>query len=161
VIAEHDTVNGDENPENDMSTKARKREGRCLCGAVSMIAHTSSDEISACHCNMCRRWAGTALVVLHCGTSVEIDGEEHVSVFDSSEWAQRGFCTRCGTNLYYRLKGAGTYSIPVGLFADDAALEFTQQIFFDEKPAYFNYVENTEKYTGAEVMAGKHRHKQK
>jgi len=146
-----------EKPVTVMLEKSRKREGRCLCGAVSLIAHTSSDAISACHCSMCRRWAGSALVVLHCGSNVVFEGEEHVSVFNSSEWAQRGFCKRCGTNLYYHLKGTGSYSIPVGLFADDAALEFTQQIFIDEKPAYFSYAENTEKYTGAEVMAGKHR----
>jgi len=80
-------------------------------------------------------------------------------VFDSSEWAQRGFCSRCGTNLFYRLKGTGSYSIPVGLFPADTALEFKQEIFIDEKPAYFSYAENTEKFSGADVMAGKHRRK--
>lgn len=90
---------------------------------------------------------------VNCGTDVKIEGEDHVSVFDSSEWAERGFCKTCGTHLFYRLKGNGLHIVPVGLFDDDPDLSFTMQVFIDEKPAYYGFSENTKKMTGAEVFA--------
>ena len=101
---------------------------------------------------MCRRWGGGPLLAVDCGTAVKIAGDAHVGVFDSSQWAERGFCTRCGTHVFYRLKQSGQYLVPAGLL-DDAQLSFTHQVFIDEKPAYYEFVNETENMTGAEVFA--------
>jgi hypothetical protein len=37
--------------------------------------------------------------------------------FESSAWANRGFCQLCGTHLYYTVKGSQSYNVPVGLFS--------------------------------------------
>jgi hypothetical protein len=39
--------------------------GSCLCGAVTLSTTTMSPLVSACHCNMCRKWGGSALLVLN------------------------------------------------------------------------------------------------
>ena len=75
------------------------------------------------------------------------------SVFDSSPWAQRGFCKHCGTHLFYRLKEAQHYHLPVGLFDEAPEFSFDQQIFIDEKPAYYRFANDTRNMTGAEVFA--------
>ena len=90
---------------------------------------------------------------LNCGANVEIAGDEHLKIYDSSEWAERGFCKNCGTHLFYRLKGTGEHMIPVGLFSDEAALEFGTEVFIDEKPSYYSFAEATEKLTGEELFA--------
>ena len=36
--------------------------GHCLCGAVQLEFEPKAPEIHACHCEMCRRWAGSAFV---------------------------------------------------------------------------------------------------
>jgi hypothetical protein len=54
---------------------------------------------------------------VNCGQAVSFDGEEHLSVFDSSKWAERGFCRSCGTHLFYRIKETGQHMIPVGIKA--------------------------------------------
>ena len=40
-----------------------------------------------------------------CGTDVIFEDESAIGVFESSEWAERGFCKSCGTALFYRLRG--------------------------------------------------------
>ena len=52
-------------------------------------------------------------------------------MFDSSPWAERGFCKTCGTHLFYLLKDAEGFQTPVGLFGDAVAPAFGLQVFID------------------------------
>jgi len=88
-----------------------------------------------------------------CGSTVIIDGEEFVSIYDSSEWAERGFCSKCGTHLFYRLKQGQQHMVPVGLFDDDEQLVFESQVFIDSKPSYYEFSNSTKNMTGAELFA--------
>jgi len=124
--------------------------GRCLCKSVSFKTSTASHEIGVCHCNMCRTWSGGPYVGIDCGTDVAFKGE--VSTFKSSEWAERAFCPSCGTHLYYKFKANGQIIMPVGLFSDSEKLVMDHQIFIDEKPAYYDFANQTKNMTGAEVM---------
>ncbi|MDH3689663.1 MAG: GFA family protein [Gammaproteobacteria bacterium] len=127
--------------------------GSCLCGATGTNAKNVSKNVGACHCSMCRKWAGGPLLAVDCGTEVSFEGEENISVFDSSEWAERGFCNKCGSHLFYRLKDSKQYIMPVGLFEDDRMFVFDHQIFIDEKPSFYRFANETEDMTGAEVFA--------
>jgi hypothetical protein len=127
--------------------------GSCLCGAVTMTTNSSAQEFAACHCGRCRTWGGGPLLAVQCGSDVQIEGEESVTVFDAAEWAERGFCKTCGTHLFYRLKGSQEYHIPVGFFADSVDLKLTSQIFIDRKPANYSFAQNTKDFTEAEVFA--------
>jgi hypothetical protein len=102
---------------------------------------------------MCQRWGGGPLLNVHCGSSPTITGREHVSVFKSSEWAERGFCAKCGTHLYYRLVPANEYIVPAGFFQDGTPFRFEEQIFIDSKPAYYEFANRTAQLTAAEVFA--------
>jgi len=88
-----------------------------------------------------------------CGTDVSINGAENVSVLDSSAWAERGFGSKCGTHLFYRLKECGQHMMPAGLFEDDEHLVFDQQVFIDEKPSYYQFAGATHDMTGPEIFA--------
>jgi hypothetical protein len=127
--------------------------GSCLCGAVTLLTTTMSPLVSACHCTMCRQWGGGALLVVECGSDVNFAGEENIGVYASSEWAERGFCTKCGSHLFYKLKQNSQYYIPVGLFAPIAGLIFDHQVFIDEKPEYYTFANETKNLTGAELLA--------
>lgn len=126
--------------------------GTCLCGAVSVTA-PDQHSLSACHCSMCRRWGGGPLLNVHCGTEVAITGLADVTVFQSSQWAERAFCAKCGTHLYYRLRPANDYIVPAGLFQDGTQFKFEEQIFVDSKPSYYEFANATEQLTEAEVFA--------
>jgi hypothetical protein len=134
-------------------SERREATGHCLCGAVSINAKAMAPEVGACHCGMCRRWTGGPLMAVDCGTEVTFDGEEYVSVYDSSPWAQRGFCSRCGSHLFYRIKANQQYIIPVGLFEERDDLVFSHQIFIDRKPSFYDFANATRNKTEAEVFA--------
>jgi hypothetical protein len=92
-------------------------------------------------------------MVTDCGTAVTFTGQADIRVFDSSQWADRGFCQRCGTHLFYRLKEKQQYFVPVGLFADDERFVFDHQVFIDEKPEFYCFANQTHNMTGAELFA--------
>lgn len=134
-------------------TKEVERKGSCLCGAVKVSIKTTSNSVGVCHCKMCRKWTGGPLFAIECSGDVNFEGEQNISVYDSSEWAERGFCSKCGTHLFYRLKQEQYYAIPVGLLDDDENLVFEQQIFIDEKPKFYSFANKTKNMTGEEVFA--------
>ena len=90
---------------------------------------------------------------VECSPDIEFDGTDNITVFNSSEWAERGFCNKCGSNLYYRLKGNGVYYVLAGLFEDQSKFNFDHQVFIDEKPSYYDFKNETHNMTGAEVFA--------
>jgi len=130
-----------------------KINGSCLGGCVKVAVSAGTKEVGACHCSSCRKWSGGPLMAIDCGTNVSFDNEDAVSVFNSSDWAERGFCKHCGTHLFYRLKQSQQYIMPVGLFDGLDELLFDHQIFVDEKPAFYNFSNQTKMMTGAEVFA--------
>lgn len=126
--------------------------GSCLCGAVSLSTTSMNPQIAACHCNMCRKWGGGALLAVECGSDLNFSGEENIGIYQSSEWAERGFCKKCGSHLFYRLKQNHQYFIPVGIFDNSEGLIFTHQVFIDEKPEYYSFANQTKNMTGEEVF---------
>lgn len=127
--------------------------GACLCGAVTLAVKQAKTTAGACHCGMCRKWSGAAFMAVDCGTQVTLSGEENVSTFASSMWAERAFCSKCGSNLYYKVKQSGQYIVSAGILELEGQLELDHQIFIDEKPAYYDFANHTENMTGAEVFA--------
>ena len=126
---------------------------KCLCGAVrARVEKADKHAVGACHCATCRKWGGGPLLAMNCGNTVTFDGKDNIAVYDSSDWAQRGFCKQCGTHLFYRLKQSQQTIMPAGLFTADGAV-FDHQVFIDEKPAFYDFANHTENMTGAEVFA--------
>lgn len=112
--------------------------GRCLCGAVSFAAENVDPEIHACHCRTCQQWFGGPALGVSVG-SIAFDGREHVSTYDSSEWAERGFCSKCGSNLFYRLKAQDHYILFTGTFDSQDGLRLAGEIFIDAKPSGYEF----------------------
>jgi len=132
---------------------ANNGKGSCLCGEVSFTAKSVSKSVGACHCSMCRKWGGGPLMAVDCGTDVTFEGAENISVFNSSEWAERGYCNKCGSHLFYRLKDSKWHMMAAGLFDDNSMFEFDHQVFIDEKPSYYCFSNKTKDMTGEEVFA--------
>ena len=126
--------------------------GHCLCGAVKFTVKNIKNSVEACHCGMCRRWGGGPLMCVECGTDVTFEGEENITVFNSSDWAERGFCKKCGSHLFYRLKDSNEHQLPVGLFDHQKNFHFDLQVFTDRKPAFYSFANETKEMTEAEVI---------
>ncbi|TCD14067.1 GFA family protein [Oricola cellulosilytica] len=126
--------------------------GRCLCGAVSFDATASRPRVSVCHCDMCRRWSAGPFMSLNC-EAVTFENQDNIGRIRSSDWAERGFCTKCGSNLFYHLVDSGDHQMAAGLFDDQSKLRMSLQVFTDRKPDFYDFANETRKMTAAEVIA--------
>lgn len=75
-------------------------EGGCLCGAIRYRAAASPTRAVICHCSMCRRHTGAPIALF---VHFPIDSftwlKEEPTRYRSSEFAERGFCPRCGSTI--------------------------------------------------------------
>ncbi len=126
--------------------------GRCMCGAVTVEAAHLGERMSACHCDMCRRWTGAAFVSVHArADNVTLTGP--VKTLDTSEWAERGWCDACGSTLFYRLKQDGSYGLSAGLFEDAAGHSLTEEYYIDQKPVGWAFAGDHNRMNAAETLA--------
>lgn len=109
-------------------------------------------EVDICHCSMCQRWGGAFYAGVK-GETVSISGDEAVSVYRSSPWAERAFCGTCGSNLWFRFLPTGNRSFLAGLFDLPQGFGIEQQIFVDEKPDWYDLVQESPTLTGEEIIA--------
>ncbi len=133
------------------------RTGRCLCGAVRLEAEIEGHEFGACHCAMCRRWSGGAPFFAVEAKTRLLEGADRVATYRSSEWAERAFCSVCGTNLWYRLAASdpasGEVILAEGVLENADDMTLGSEIFIDEKPAGYEFAGARSRLTGAEVFA--------
>ncbi|MEO0765980.1 MAG: GFA family protein [Pseudomonadota bacterium] len=135
------------------------KSGGCLCGAVRFDAINVPDTYGICHCEMCRRWTGSALLEVSVKTEdITWSGTEHIATRAGSDWAERAWCRKCGTNLYFRQtregKWFGSTDLPIGLFDDPDGFTLTHEIFVDHKPDSFAFAgDGHKRLTRADVLA--------
>ena len=124
---------------------------RCLCGSVTITVSELSPHYHVCHCDMCRRWnGGPSMTVV--AKEAKFDGEGAISVYDSSEWARRAFCAKCGSNLYYRLNQSDDWFLWAGLFDDQSQFAIAQEIYVDKKPPGYSFLGNHPRLTEEEFL---------
>jgi hypothetical protein len=125
--------------------------GHCLCGLVTFTVSELSLHYHVCHCDMCRRWnGGPSMTVI--AKDATFDGEENISVYNSSDWARRAFCTKCGSNLFYRFKQSDDWFLWVGLFDDQSQFAIAQEIYVDKKPPGYAFSGNHPRLTEEEFL---------
>jgi hypothetical protein len=134
------------------------RTGRCLCGAVEFVVTHAGTGIGVCHCKMCQRWTGLALMALTVPEAdMAITGSEHVRTYPSSDWATRSWCGRCGSNLWYRITAEGphrgNYEVPIGLFNDSNGFRLERELFADRRPDAYALAGEHARLSEAEVVA--------
>lgn len=102
---------------------------------------------------MCRRWSGGAGLFVAATDGTVFEDETHLVRYRSSSWAERGFCGKCGTTLFYFLRPTQAYMMSVGAFDDQAPFRLVREIFIDAKPGGYSFVGDHERWTAAETFA--------
>jgi hypothetical protein len=132
--------------------------GGCMCGAVRFTASAVDPDFAACHCKMCQRWAGSAMLAVTVAVQdITWDGTGHIGRLQSSDWAERAWCTGCGSGLWYRITTEGphkgSYEVPVGLFDDTSGLRLVREIFADDKSPAFALAGDLDQFDEAQTFA--------
>lgn len=114
--------------------------GGCLCGGVRYAVSGPLRAVVACHCSQCRRTSGhhvAATAVPRAALSLE--AATTLRWYASSPEAERGFCSRCGSNLFWRRTGAdaATVSIMAGTLDVPTGLALAAHIFVADKSDYY------------------------
>lgn len=130
-----------------------KAKGHCLCKSVKFSFNLKSKHFDACHCSMCRNWGGGPAFTVEADGGIEFEGEENISIYSSSKWAERGFCKVCGSNLFYRFKQQDFCNFSLGTIENNKDFKFTTQIYIDSKPNNYSFSNDTKKMTEKEVLA--------
>lgn len=128
--------------------------GGCLCGAVRYRLTGAAPHFDACHCSMCRRFSGGVYLAVEvpAGGLTWESGEDAIVTYASSDWAERGFCGRCGSSLFWRMQEGDTMALAAGSFDTLEGMDFTSEIYVDHKPAAYAFAGQRRRMTEAEVI---------
>ena len=93
--------------------------GGCQCGAIRYRLDVAPIRANICHCRMCQK-AGAAPFMAFAAVPVDkfVVGRGVITTFASSDVAERGFCSLCGTPLTYRALKTADISVTI-LSLDD------------------------------------------
>ena len=113
-------------------------QGGCLCGAVRYEASGPLRDVVACHCSQCRKTSGHFAAM----TSVPLARfylvrTEGLAWYQSSDRAKRGFCRKCGGNLFWKPEGEDRISITGGSFDGPLGVETSLHIYCGSKGDYY------------------------
>lgn len=105
--------------------------GRCECGAVRFKITGPLGDVTLCHCSQCRRRSG------YLWGSVKVpqvdftitEGAQAVTWHSSSDWATRGFCSTCGSQLFYRPNQSDYIAVAAGALDQPTGLKVRRHIF--------------------------------
>ena len=112
--------------------------GSCLCGAVRISVAGELHPPDACHCTQCRRWSGHVWASTDVPReSVTVTGEERVTWFQSSERVRRGFCSTCGSVLFWDPLGRAKIAVAMGAFDRPTGTRLEKHIFVADKGDYY------------------------
>jgi hypothetical protein len=114
--------------------------GGCQCGAIRYALYSPPDRAGICHCRMCQKAVGgpfSAWANVKLEHFVWTRGSP--GTFRSSSAAERGFCPRCGTPLYFTyLKRPDAISVAIGSLDAPGVVQLTQVDGIESRLANFD-----------------------
>jgi hypothetical protein len=112
--------------------------GSCLCGAVRFEVAGTLPPPVACHCSQCRKqsghfWASTDVS----RAALTIHGDDKLTWFRSSEKVRRGFCSICGSFLFWDPPKRDTIAVAMGAFEQPTDTRLAMHIYVADKGDYY------------------------
>ncbi|MDZ7788384.1 MAG: GFA family protein [Halofilum sp. (in: g-proteobacteria)] len=134
---------------------ATRLTGGCLCGSVRYVLQGPLRPVVACHCKMCRRLTGHFFA----GTQVHTENllseeDESLTWYQSSAEVRRGFCSRCGSTLFFQRSGTGRTTVAAGTLDEPTGLRLVQHIFARHAGDYYTIDDALPKYDEHGEMPG-------
>ena len=121
--------------------------GSCLCGAVTFDVAGDLPGPDACHCTSCRKHSGHVFASTDVPRSaVTIRGEDRLSWYQSSDKARRGFCSACGSSLFWDPFERDWIGIAMGAFEGPTQTRLHVHIFVAEKGDYYNIADGVDQF---------------
>jgi hypothetical protein len=114
------------------------RSGSCLCGAVTFDVSCELPGADACHCNQCRKQSGHYFAATEVPTSaLTVHGTQHLRWFHASAQARRGFCSSCGSTLFWDPLDRDSIAIAMGAFDGPTQTTLARHVYVADKGDYY------------------------
>lgn len=115
--------------------------GTCLCGSVSFeVEGTLEHPPEACHCTQCRKQSSHFFVSANVRRrALTIHGGDKITWYRSSENVQRGFCSVCGSSLFWNptIEGYEFIAVAMGAFDSPTGTRLAKHTFVGDKGDYY------------------------
>ena len=113
--------------------------GSCLCQGISFTLEPMSSEISVCHCSQCRKFTGHQFATVDCKLSdwQLQDPENLLRNYRASDFASRGFCSRCGSSIYWQHDRDDYVAVLAGCLDGKTGLRLGRHIYVANKGDYY------------------------
>lgn len=122
---------------NDDDRPIRAR-GGCLCGSVRFLVRGPLVDIKACHCLICRRLHSYCCAYTACETvDLEIQPSPKLRWYRPSPTSRRGFCSKCGTQLFSFATGRDHVSLMASSLDEPTGLRLVKHICVNQKGDYY------------------------
>ena len=126
-----------------MSAPDTPARGSCLCGAVRFTIDGPLTPPAACHCSQCRKQSGHYWAASEVPRdAVTIEGAEKLTWYQSSEKARRGFCSTCGSFLFWDLADSGRLDVAMGALDTPSGTQLHMHIFVADKGDYYSIADD-------------------
>jgi len=134
-----------------MNDELQQVSGGCYCGRVRYRVSGVSREVVECHCSQCRKQSGHRYAATGARTSdVEIKGAANITWFRASPDAERGFCSTCGSHLFWKQSTRDHMGILAASVDEPSGLRLAKHIFVDDKGDYYEITDDLPQFPGSD-----------
>ena len=119
--------------------------GSCLCGDIAFAIDGPIEEMTHCHCSMCRKFHGSAFATFGMAAPADyrwVRGEARVRSYRSSSQGCRHFCPRCGSAVPSHGDDSPNTIIPMGNVAEEPVARPQRHIFIGSMAPWHQIVDD-------------------
>ena len=113
--------------------------GSCECQGVVFELIGELRDVVFCHCSQCRKTSGHYWAATQVSKgNLNLIKATSLSWYDSSDKARRGFCSVCGSSMFYERKGIDKISVSAGSLEMPTSLDRMRHIYVTSKGDYYD-----------------------
>ncbi len=125
-------------------------EGACLCDQIQYAVDGEIDNVSHCHCSMCRRTHGAAFATYAAVPRENfrwLSGSDLVKVYRSSDTVERMYCGNCGSTLQALFEAEpDVLYLALGTINGDPKCRPSYHIFVGSKAPWYRITDDLPQY---------------
>ena len=121
-----------------MQKKINSKIAKCLCGEIKIKVTGELRHVINCHCSQCMKSHGNYAAYTACPEdNITFINKKTLKWYKSSNIAKRGFCSRCGASMFYKLLKSKELDIAAGMFSNPTTMKTVSNIFTKDKLDYY------------------------
>ena len=124
----------------------KKIKGSCLCKSITFEIHNECRYSILCHCTMCQKSNAefSNYTKVQKG-NFKFSAKKNLKWFYSSKNFKRGFCSNCGSSLFFQSQHSNT-EIAVSTGSLDSTVPVKGHIYYKDKKSNLKFSSNHKKF---------------